>query len=179
MRKNLPVDIWFRPCTRSSAFSQSLADSILAFAEIKLASDLELCWLCWSAFLVTCADCCRPPKTLSEWLQTRRVHHPNWSGIVLALPIASTCLSAPSPVETLPRFQVTFTPAWDLFLWSGRCGGFLRVWNIEIGLTTSSQFNEEAPACLCKRRSRENVFSSYYNLCWKVVRFSQIGLENI
>lgn len=103
--KNLPVDIWFRPCTRSRAFSQSLADSILYLAEIKLDSDFEFCWLCWSAFLVTCADCCRPPKTLSEWLQTRRVHHPNWSGIVLALPIASTCLSAPSPVETLPRFS--------------------------------------------------------------------------
>ena len=52
--KNLPVDIWFRPCTRSRAFSQSLADSILAFAEINLAPDLEFCW---SAFLVTCADC--------------------------------------------------------------------------------------------------------------------------
>ena len=159
--KNLPVDIWFRPCTRSSAFSQSLADSILAFAEINLASDLEFCW---SAFLVTCADCCRPPKTLSEWLQTRRVHHPNWSGIVLALPIASTCLSAPSPVETLPRFSSYLHPSLRLISPSWRCGGFLRVWNIEIGLRTSSQFNEEAPACLCKRRSRENVFSSYKNL---------------
>ena len=139
MRKNLPVDIWFRPCTRSSAFSQSLADSILAFAEIKLASDLELCWLCWSAFLVTCADCCRPPKTLSEWLQTRRVHHPNWSGIVLALPIASTCLSAPSPVETLPRFSSYLHPSLRLIslVW--------KVWRFFEGLKYWNRFDDFFP----------------------------------
>lgn len=100
-------------------------------------------------------------------------------GLSLHCPLLLLVWARLLPWKPYQGFQVTFTPAWDLFLWSGRCGGFLRVWNIEIGLTTSSQFNEEAPACLCKRRSRENVFSSYYNLCWKVVRISQIGLENI